>query len=150
METIIPWQELTEVIEPCYPNPPGAGRRPVGVERMLRIDFLQHGFNVSDPGAEEALYDSRAMRHFVGIDLGNEPVPDETTIGKFRHRMERHRGSAFPPRQRLSPGERPQGGARHPRGRHPPQRAELDQEPGQGEGSEPALHPQGQPVVLWH
>jgi len=90
METIIPWKDLTEVIEPFYPNPQGAGRRPVGVERMLRIYFLQHWFSLSDPGAEEALYDSLAMRRFVGIDLGNEPVPDETTICKFRHLMERH------------------------------------------------------------
>jgi IS5 family transposase len=57
---------------------------------MLRIYFLQHWFNLSDPAAEEALYDSRAMRNFVGIDLGEEPVPDETTICKFRHLMERH------------------------------------------------------------
>ena len=88
METIIPWQELSGVIAPHYPNPKGAGRRPIGVERMLRIYFLQHWFNLSDPGAEEALYDSRAMRRFVGIDLGEEPVPDETTICKFRHLME--------------------------------------------------------------
>jgi len=90
MERIIPWQELTAAIEPFYPNPQGAGRRPVGVERMLRIYFLQHWFNLSDPGAEEALYDSRALRAFVGIDLGREPVPDETTLCKFRHLMERH------------------------------------------------------------
>ncbi len=90
MDNIIPWQELTAVIEPFYPNPEGAGRRPVGIERMLRIHFLQHWFALSDPGAEEALYDSRAMRRFVGIDLGREPVPDETTICKFRHRMEQH------------------------------------------------------------
>jgi len=57
---------------------------------MLRIHFLQHWFDSSDPGAEEALYDSRAMRTFVGIDLGREPVPDETTILNFRHLMERH------------------------------------------------------------
>ena len=57
---------------------------------MLRIYFLQHWFNLSDPGAEEALYDSRALRAFVGIDLGREPVPDETTLCKFRHLMERH------------------------------------------------------------
>lgn len=90
METIIPWQGLVEAIEPFYPNPQGAGRRPVGIERMLRIYFLQHWFSLSDPAAEEALYDSRAMRIFVGIDLGTEPVPDETTICKFRHLMERH------------------------------------------------------------
>lgn len=90
MDSIIPWKELVEVIEPFYPKPQGAGRRPVGIERMLRIYFLQHWFNLSDPAAEEALYDSRAMRRFVGVDLGNEPVPDETTVCKFRHLMERH------------------------------------------------------------
>ena len=57
---------------------------------MLRIHFLQHWFNLSDPAVEEALYDSRAMREFVGIDLGREPAPDETTICKFRHRLEAH------------------------------------------------------------
>ena len=90
MEQIIPWKELCEVIEPYYPKPQGAGRKPIGLERMLRIHFLQHWFELSDPGAEEALYDSRAMRLFVGIDLGNEPVPDETTICNFRHLMERN------------------------------------------------------------
>ncbi len=90
MEEIIPWKELCKVIEPFYPKPRGAGRRPVGVERMLRIHFLQHWFNLSDPAVEEALYDSRSMRNFVGIDLGREPVPDETTICKFRHLLEAH------------------------------------------------------------
>jgi IS5 family transposase len=90
MDQIIPWQELTAVIEPFYLKPEGAGRRPKGIERMLRIHFLQHWFELSDPGAEEALYDSRAMRQFVGIDLGQEPVPDETTILNFRHLLEAH------------------------------------------------------------
>ena len=90
MEQVIPWKELTEVIQPHYPAPQGAGRRPKGIERMLRIYFLQHWFDLSDPGAEEALYDSRAMREFVGIDLGQEPVPDESTILQFRHLMEEH------------------------------------------------------------
>ena len=90
MDKIIPWTELCDVIEPFYPKPIGAGRRPVGMERMLRIYFLQHWFQLSDPGAEEALYDSRAMRQFVSIDLGNEPVPDETTILNFRHLMEQY------------------------------------------------------------
>ena len=90
MDSIIPWKELTEVIEPFYPKPKGAGRRPIGIERMLRIHFIQHWFNLSDPAAEEALYDSRSLRQFVGIDLGREPVPDETTICKFRHLMEKH------------------------------------------------------------
>jgi len=88
MDQIVPWQELAAAIAPHYPQPKGAGRRPIGVERMLRIHFLQHWFNLSDPAVEEALYDSRAMRRFVGIDLGREPVPDETTICKFRHLLE--------------------------------------------------------------
>lgn len=90
MNVVIPWQELVEAVEPYYPQPQGAGRRPVGIERMLRIHFLQHWFSLSDPGVEEALYDSRAMREFVGVDLGEERVPDETTICKFRHMLERH------------------------------------------------------------
>jgi len=90
MDHIIPWKALSKVIKPYYPTPKGAGRRPIGIQRMLRIHFLQHWFELSDPGAEEALYDSRAMRKFVGIDLGKETVPDETTILNFRHLMERH------------------------------------------------------------
>lgn len=90
MEQIIPWAELTAVIEPFYPAGKGAGRPPIGIEQMLRIHFVQHWFNLSDPAVEEALYDSRALRRFVGIDLGREPVPDETTICKFRHLLERH------------------------------------------------------------
>jgi IS5 family transposase len=90
MDRIIPWKALSKVIKPYYPKPKGAGRRPIGIQRMLRIHSLQHWFELSDPGAEEALYDSRAMRKFVGIDLGKEPVPDETTILNFRHLMERY------------------------------------------------------------
>jgi len=89
MERVVPWPELCALIEPFYPKV-GNGRPPVGVERMLRIHFLQHWFNLSDPAVEEALYDSLAMRSFVGIDLGREPVPDETTVCKFRHLLERH------------------------------------------------------------
>jgi len=88
MERIIPWSELTQALEPYYPNPTGAGRRPKGLERMLRIYFMQHWFNLSDPGMEEALYDSRVMREFAGIDLGEEAAPDETTILNFRHLLE--------------------------------------------------------------
>ena len=90
MNTVVPWGKLTALIEPVYPAGQGAGRPPVGLERMLRIHFLQHWFNLADPAVEEALYDSRAMREFVGIDLGREPAPDETTICKFRHRLEAH------------------------------------------------------------
>lgn len=90
MDKIVPWKEMSDAVKPHYPAPKGAGRRPIGIERMLRIQFLQHWFELSDPGVEEALYDSRAMRQFVGIDLAKEPVPDETTILQFRHLMERH------------------------------------------------------------
>jgi IS5 family transposase len=89
MERVVPWAELCALIEPIYPKP-GDGRPPIGLERMLRIYFLQQWFNLSDPGAEEALYDSAAMRNFVGVDLGREPVPDETTMCKFRHLLEEH------------------------------------------------------------
>jgi IS5 family transposase len=88
MERIIPWSDLTQALKPYYPDPTGPGRRPKGLERMLRIYFMQHWFNLSDPGMEEALYDSRVMRDFAGIDLGEDPAPDESTILKFRHLLE--------------------------------------------------------------
>jgi IS5 family transposase len=89
MDRVVPWRALCARIEPVYPNA-GNGRPPVGVERMLRMYFLQHWFNLSDPAVEEALYDSPTLRAFVGIDLGREPVPDETTVCKFRHLLEQH------------------------------------------------------------
>ena len=89
MERVVPWPALCGLIEPVYPKP-GNGRPPIGVERMLRIYFLQQWFNLSDPAVEEALYDSLAMRSFVGIDLGREPVPDKTTVCRFRHLLEQH------------------------------------------------------------
>ena len=91
MNEVVPWAMLCELIEPHYPKA-GNGRPPVGVERMLRIYFLQQWFNLSDPAVEEALYESVSisMRSFANIDLGNEPVPDETTVCKFRHLLERH------------------------------------------------------------
>ena len=73
MDQVVPWGALCALIEPVYPKP-GNGRPPVGLQRMLRIYFLQHWFNLSDPAVEEALYDSVSMRRFVGIDLGREPA----------------------------------------------------------------------------
>jgi IS5 family transposase len=90
MNRVVPWAELVAVIEPVYPQADGPGRPPVGIERMLRLHGLQQGFPLSDPAVEEALYDSRAMRPFVGIDLDREPVPDETTICPLRHLLEAH------------------------------------------------------------
>ena len=89
MNRVVPWAKLCAVVEPYYPKA-GNGRPPIGLERMLRIYFLQQWFNLSDPAVEEALYDSLAMRDFVGIDLGREPAPDETTVCKFRHLLEKH------------------------------------------------------------
>jgi len=89
MQTLVPWAQLVALIEPHYPKP-GNGRPPIGLERMLRIHLLQHWFNLADAACEEALYDSAALRAFAGIDLGREPVPDATTILKFRHLLERH------------------------------------------------------------
>jgi transposase, IS5 family len=89
MDRVVPWADMCALIEPFYPKP-GNGRPPVGLERMLRIYFLQQWFNLSDPGVEEALYDSGAMRDFASIDLGREPAPDETTICRFRHLLEAH------------------------------------------------------------
>ena len=89
MEQVVPWRELCRLVEGVYPKP-GNGRPPVGLERMLRLYFLQQWFNLSDPAVEEALYESVSMRRFAGIDLGREPVPDETTVCRFRHLLEAH------------------------------------------------------------
>jgi len=89
MDKVVPWQELCTLIEPFYPRGEN-GRPPVGLPRMLRITFLQQWFNLSDPGAEEALYESVSMCRLAGIAFGREPVPDETTILKFRHLLETH------------------------------------------------------------
>lgn len=90
MEQIVPWQALCSVIEPHYPKA-GNGRPPIGLERMLRMYFVQHWFNLADEACEEALLDSTALRRFVGIDLGRERVPDGTTLLKFRRLLEQHK-----------------------------------------------------------
>jgi IS5 family transposase len=91
MDRIIPWPEMTAAVETVYPKiSENGGRPPIPLERMLRIYFLQLWFNLSDPAVEEALYDSVSMRSFVGIDLGVEGAPDETTVCKFRHLLERN------------------------------------------------------------
>lgn len=87
MEQVVPWTELCSVIEPHYPKA-GNGRPPVGLERMLRMYFVQHWFNLADVACEDALLDSTALRRFVGIDLGRERVPDATTLLKFRRLLE--------------------------------------------------------------
>jgi IS5 family transposase len=90
MNEIVPWSQLCEVIEPYYPKGEG-GRPPIGLERMLRMHFVQHWFNLADEACEEALLDSTSLRRFVGIDLGRERVPDGTTLLKFRRLLNEHK-----------------------------------------------------------
>jgi len=89
MEQIVPWAELQALVEPYYPKGEN-GRPPIGLSIMLRVYFLQQWFNLSDPGAEDALYESPALGRFAGIDLGRAPAPDESTILGFRHLLEQH------------------------------------------------------------
>jgi transposase, IS5 family len=91
MEAVVPWGRLLALIAPHYPKAgPKGGRPPMPLETMLRVYFLQNWYMLSDPMAEETLYDSEAMRRFAGIELGDDRVPDETTILNFRHLLERH------------------------------------------------------------
>jgi len=89
MEVVVPWAELQALVEPHYPKA-GNGRRPVGLSIMLRTYFMQRWFNLSDPGVEEAFYESATLRRFAGVDLGVAPAPDETTVLRFRHLLEKH------------------------------------------------------------
>ncbi len=90
MERVVPWAALVALIEPHYPKSGRVGRQPIGVQRMLRMYFLQQWYSLSDEGLEDAPYDSQAMREFVGIDLAREQVPDATTLLKFRRLLEQH------------------------------------------------------------
>lgn len=89
MDQVVPWAPIVALIEPYYPKA-GNGTQPMPLERMLRIHCMQQWFNLSDPAMEDALYDSEAMRRFAGIELVEDAVPDETTILRFRHLLERH------------------------------------------------------------
>ena len=89
MEEVIPWKQLLAVIEPHYPK----GQRgcpPIGLERMLRVYFLQQWYGLADEALEDALYDSQALQQFARIDLSAEGVPDATTLLNFRHLLETH------------------------------------------------------------
>jgi IS5 family transposase len=89
MEQVVPWPELLALVDPHYPKA-GNGRQPVGLAIMLRTYFLQQWFGFSDPGMEEAFYESPVLRRFAGVDLGAAAAPDESTILRFRHLLERH------------------------------------------------------------
>ncbi|MCZ2078027.1 MAG: IS5 family transposase [Bryobacterales bacterium] len=90
MERVVPWARLQARIEPLYPSTGRVGRQPIGVAKMLRMYCLQQWFGLSDEGLEDAIYDSQAMRGFLGIDLARESVPDATTLLKFRRLLEEH------------------------------------------------------------
>lgn len=89
MDQVVPWTRLLKLIAPHYPKA-GNGRAPMPLETMLRIYFLQQWFNLSDPAAEDSLYDIESMRRFCGIELSDNAVPDETTILHFRRLLERY------------------------------------------------------------
>jgi transposase, IS5 family len=93
MDRVIPWAMLRDIVAPHYAVP-GRGRRPLPLETMLRVYFLQQWFDLSDPAAEDMLYDSESMRRFARIDLGEDTVPDESTILRFRHLLEEHQLTA--------------------------------------------------------
>ncbi|MGF6798409.1 hypothetical protein OKW48_001841 [Paraburkholderia youngii] len=133
MNTIVPWTELCAVIEPYYPKR-GNGRPPIDLERMLRIHFVQHWFNLADFACEEALYDSTSLRRFVGIDLGCEAVPDATTLLKFRRLLEKHQlgERLFAEVGRGAASQRYEACQRHHRGRDVDRRPQLDQEQAAG------------------
>jgi IS5 family transposase len=89
MDQVVPWARLLALIEPHYPKAsPAGGRPPLPLERMFRIYCLQQWYNLSDPGAEEALYDSMTMRHFAGVSTDADVIPDETSILNFRRLLE--------------------------------------------------------------
>src|SRR5262245_6789964 len=90
MDAVIPWERLIARIERYHPKA-GAGRQQLGLEKMLRIYFLQQWFNLWDPAAEDAIYDSESMRRLARVELSEDVVPDETTILRFRHLLEEHR-----------------------------------------------------------
>jgi IS5 family transposase len=89
MDAVIPWARLAALVAPHYAKP-GRGRRPLPLATMLRVYFLQQWFNLSDPQAEDMLYDSESMRRFARVELGEDTVPDESTILRFRHLLEQH------------------------------------------------------------
>ena len=89
MDALVPWGELCAVVEPHYPKA-GNGRRPIGLERMLRLHFLQLWFNLADEACEEALYEVPVFREFAQIDLGEQRVPDATSLLRFRRLLETH------------------------------------------------------------
>src|SRR6202790_4784343 len=89
MERVVPWARLVAKLRPLYPKGE-RGRPPIGLERMLRIYFLQHWYGLADEALEDALYDSQALRGFAGVELNRDPVPAATTMLHFRRWLEQN------------------------------------------------------------
>ena len=144
MERVVPWARLCGVIEPHYPQGK-RGRPPMGIERMLRIYFLQQWYALADEALEDALYDSQAMRTFAGIDLSVEVVPDATTLLKFRHLLEAHDLTQADLQRSQRAFERAQvtHERRHHRRCHHHRGTLLDQERAQGTRSRDAPNKEG-------
>ncbi len=90
MEQVVPWDALVALIAPHYPSAGRRGRPPMPLLMMLKLHFLQQWYGLSDPALEDALYEIESMRRFAGIELNETAIPDETTLLKFRRRLERH------------------------------------------------------------
>ena len=89
MDKVVPWGVLVEIVAPHYPKA-RTGRPPFALETMLRIHYLQQWFSLSDPAMEEALHDVPLFRQFARLDDALDRLPDESTILRFRHLLERH------------------------------------------------------------
>ena len=93
MDRVVPWAELVELIQPHAPEG-RRGRPPFAVQTLLRIHFMQQWFGLSDPAMEEALHDTPLLREFAGLDDWQSRLPDESTILRFRHLLEKHKLAA--------------------------------------------------------
>ena len=152
MERVVPWTRLIAVIEPLYPTSGRVGRQPIGVPRMLRMYCLQQWYGLADEALEDALYDSQALRDFVGIDLSRESVPDATTLLKFRRLLLANdlTKALFDEINAHLAGQGllMRAGTIVDRDHHCG--AEFDQERGQHARPRDAPDQEGQPVALWH
>ena len=153
MAAVVPWGALEALIEPHYPKVgPQGGRRPFPLSTMLHIYCLQQWYNLSDPGAEEALYDIQSMRAFAGLELGCDAIPDETTILNFRHLLEclRPDEGDFRGRCRASRGEGRAAARRHHCGCDVDRGVTLDEEQRAAARSRDDVVVEGKPVVFRH
>ena len=150
MEAVVPWSELVGIIEPYSPKAGHRGRQPMVLATMLRIYFVRQGYALLDPGMEDALYEIESIRRFVGLELGDDAIPDETTILKFRHLVGETRfdGADEGRDQRDVEGAWVAVGGRDDGGCDDHSRGEFDEEPGEAAGPGDALDEERESVVL--